>query len=58
MEKKSKTKGQLAEAYGVHPSTFLRWLKKIPESILKYNPRNRIFTPKEVEIIIKHLGEP
>lgn len=53
---KTATKSKLAKLYGVHPSTFNNWIKKIPN--LKLMPNQRIFTPRQVEIIYNHLGEP
>jgi len=54
--RKTKTKSELAKLYGVHVSTFMNWIKEIAE--LKLNPSQRIFTPKQVELIYKNLGEP
>lgn len=54
--KKTATKTELAKKYGVHYSTFMKWLKKIPE--LKLNSKQRVLTPKQVELIVQHLGEP
>ena len=58
MENKAKTqsKGQLARSYGCSLSTFIVWLKKIPD--FKYDPKTRLLTPKQVETIYLHLGEP
>lgn len=50
------SKGQLASAYGVHISTFKTWLKPIKG--LDLRDGQRILTPKQVELIIAHLGEP
>lgn len=50
------TKGTLAKAYGVHYKTFIAWIKNIPE--LKLTSKQRILTPKQVEIIFLELGEP
>ena len=54
--KKTATKTELAKKYGVHYNTFLNWLKRIPE--LKLNSKQRVLTPKQVELIFRHLGEP
>ncbi|HEX7413063.1 MAG TPA: DUF4248 domain-containing protein [Bacteroidia bacterium] len=56
MKAAAKSKGQLAKDYKVHYNTFLKWIKKIPE--LKLTPLQRVLTPKQVEIIYNHLGEP
>ncbi len=47
---------ELARKYKVSIPTLKKWLGLIPELILIEN--QRIFTPKQVEIIITHLGEP
>lgn len=53
---KSATRSQLAKRYGVSPETFKKWLIKIPD--LTLDTRDRVFTPKQVGIIVDHLGEP
>ncbi|MBL0201319.1 MAG: DUF4248 domain-containing protein [Chitinophagaceae bacterium] len=53
---KTKTKSELAKLYGVHASTFMNWIKEIPNLNLK--PNQKIFTPKQVGLIYEHLGEP
>ena len=53
---KSMSKGQLASAYGVHIATFKTWLKPIKG--LDLRDGQRILTPKQVELIIAHLGDP
>lgn len=53
---KTSSKTQLAIAYGVHFNTISKWLKKIPD--LELSTKQRILTPKQVELIYKHLGEP
>lgn len=50
------TKGQLAKAYQVDISTFNRWLTKIKG--LELDKGQRVLTPKQVEIIHAHLGNP
>ena len=52
---KPATRSQLAKRYGVSPETFKKWLIKIPDLVLDSN--DRLFTPKQVGIIIEHLGE-
>jgi len=52
----SQTLKQLVQLYGVHADTFKKWLAKVPE--LNWQPGTRIFTPKEVAIILEHLGNP
>ncbi|MEO6731920.1 MAG: DUF4248 domain-containing protein [Ferruginibacter sp.] len=56
MKAQTATKTQLAKHYKVHYNTFIKWLKMIPE--LELNPTQRILTPKQVQIIYNHLGEP
>ncbi len=53
---KPATRNQLAKRYGVSPETFKKWLIKIPD--LSLDIRDRVLTPKQVGIIIEHLGEP
>lgn len=53
---KPATRTQLAKRYGVSTETFKKWLVKIPNLLLDSN--DRVFTPKQVGIIIEHLGEP
>ena len=50
------SKTQLAEAYGVHLSTFRKWLTTVPN--LHLNDGQRILTPKQVELVMEFLGEP
>lgn len=54
--RKSFTKKELSKKYGVHYNTFLKWLKEIKN--LEINPKQRLLTPKQVEIIYQELGEP
>lgn len=46
----------LASMYGVSVNTFKSWLLKI--SNLEIQRRQRLFTPKQVEIIFEALGTP
>ena len=50
------TKSELARAYGVHVSTLNKWLKNIPD--LNLMKGQRVFTPKQVRLIMEDLGEP
>ena len=54
--KKSYSKTQLAKLYHVSYNTIMKWIKNIPD--LKLTPKKRIFTPKQLEIIFRELGEP
>ena len=56
MKAETSTKTQLARQYKVHYGTFIKWLKMIPD--LKLAKGQRLLTPKQVELIYKHLGEP
>ena len=43
--------------------TLNRWIKGCPMlvnelQLLNYNPKRRTFLPREVEAIVRHLGEP
>lgn len=49
-------KTQLAKMYKVSYPTFKTWLKLVPD--LGLQPTQRILTPKQVEKIFKHHGEP
>ena len=53
---KTTSKGELARAYGVHISTLNNWLTLIPDLDLRKG--QRVLTPKQVGLIIEHLGEP
>jgi hypothetical protein len=50
------TKKQLAKKYLVSYNTFNRWLSQIPELNLQF--RQRLLTPKQIELIFKVIGEP
>ena len=52
--KKALTKKQLAIDYGVSYTTFLKWIKNIPE--LQLDPKQRLLTPKQIDIIYETLG--
>lgn len=56
MKAETATKSQLANQYKVHYTTFIKWLKMVPD--LKLSPRQRLLTPKQVQNIYDHLGEP
>ena len=49
---------KLADLYRVERRTFSRWLKPLMGKIKMENPRRSILIPKEVNIIIEHLGLP
>lgn len=50
------SKGQLAQAYGVHLSTFNKWISVIPD--LRLQKGQRVLTPKQLALIYDHLGAP
>lgn len=50
------SKSELAEQYGVHVNTMMKWVKMIPELNLK--PKQILLTPKQLEMIYNFLGEP
>lgn len=50
------TKKELSKKYLVSYSTFIKWLKDIPELNLSVN--QRILTPKQINIIYEQIGEP
>ena len=53
---KAMTRTQLANYYGVCLVTFNKLLVKVPN--FEFNKSSRILTPKEIETIINHLGDP
>lgn len=60
-EIKAMSKTQLANCYSIGTATLLKWVNSMPKDTLKklkYPDRNAILTPKQVEIIVTHLGEP
>lgn len=46
----------LAREYKVRYETFVKWIEPISHLLKRENPDRRILTPKEVEIIIDHIG--
>lgn len=50
------SKAQLADAYGVHPTTLRKWLQMVPN--LGLQDGQRILTPRQVQLVFEHLGEP
>lgn len=56
MKASAATKTQLAQQYKVNYNTFIKWIKMIPE--LGLTQKQRILTPKQVQTIYYHLGEP
>jgi len=54
-----KSKGEVADAYGITTQTLRSWLlkfdfyEKFPECL-----SSQVFTPKQLKAIIDHLGEP
>ena len=56
MKPKSKSKGELATAYGVGIILMRKWLKSIPD--LNVTPQQKMLTPKQVAKVYDFLGEP
>lgn len=52
---KSMSKSELTTAYGVCRHTLRAWLNKVPNLDQK---KKKIFSPLEVSLIFKHLGNP
>lgn len=50
------TKKQLAKKYLISYNTFNNWLSAIPDLNLRH--RQRMLTPRQVDLIYKALGEP
>lgn len=53
---KSSSKKTIAQAYGVTTETFNKWLMPIEGQLGEY--LSRCYTPKQVGVIVKHLGVP
>lgn len=53
----SKNLSTLKDEYKVSSHTMKKWLRKIPHLSVD-NRETREYTPKEVEMIYKHLGVP
>lgn len=53
---KTSTRTELAKLYNVNYETFKKWLIKVPGLVI--DKKQRTLTPKQVSIIIEHLGEP
>lgn len=53
----SKNLSVLMNEYRVSSHTMKKWLRKVPD-LLVDNRDTREYTPKEVEMIYKHLGVP
>lgn len=49
------SKSELARAYGIHISTLSKWLADVPG--LTLTKGQRILTPKQVALIMEHVGE-
>ena len=56
MKFKATSKTALARKYKVHYTTFKKWLELIPN--LKISSKIRTLTPRQIELIYTHLGEP
>lgn len=50
---KTMSRQELMEAYETSYPTFRKWLAKIPDVDFK---GVRLFTPKEVKLIVSHIG--
>ncbi len=53
---KTMSKGEMAKAYGIHISTLNKWLESVP--LLELQKGQRVLTPKQVGLIMDHLGKP
>jgi hypothetical protein len=56
MPQKAKTLTQIAEEYGVHLTTLIRWLKPIKDDV--YEGNRKLLLPKQYRKIYEFLGEP
>lgn len=54
------SKSELAERYHISRTTLLAWLKPVMPKLqlAGYHKNLKYFSPKMVQIIIDHLGEP
>lgn len=60
---KSITKGQLAEKYNVSANTLRTWIHNNPAMLTElaetgYDKLQKVFTPRQVEIIYRHIERP
>ncbi|KAB2917303.1 MAG: DUF4248 domain-containing protein [Bacteroidetes bacterium] len=53
----SKNLSTLKDEYGVSEPTMKKWLRKVP-NLLVDKRSTKDYTPKEVEMIYRHLGVP
>jgi hypothetical protein len=53
---KAVSKTVLHQAYQCSPYTFRQWIKKIKGKLGSYD--GGLYTPKQVKVIVDHLGEP
>jgi len=53
---RAQSKNEFAYAYNVSLKTFRNWIKPFEQEIGKY--RGKAYTPKQVEMIRRCLGEP
>lgn len=53
---KAVSKSGFHQAYECSAYTFRQWIKGIEGSLGLY--KGGLYTPKQVEMIVKHLGEP
>jgi hypothetical protein len=56
MPNKAKTLTQIAEEYGVHLTTLIRWIKPIKNEV--YEGKRKLLLPRQYKKIYKFLGEP
>ncbi len=53
---KAVSKSVLHQSYECSPYTFRQWIKKINKDLGAYE--GGLYTPKQVQMIVDHLGEP
>ncbi len=53
---KAKYKNEIAREYNISYTTFLRWLKDVPDLVLK--PKQRLLSPKQIRAIYFFYGNP
>jgi len=53
---KGATKSEIAAYYQVSHKVLNIWLQPLKKQLQSFGNKSRIYTPKQVEIIIKHIG--
>lgn len=54
--KKGATKSEIAAYYQISVRVLNVWLRPIKPQLKSFNNQSRIYTPKQIEIILNHIG--